>query len=51
MKTYTDELTPVDSVTALFKSADWGEREVSGFIYGTIYSALVGIAGYDLNER
>ena len=28
VKTYTDELTPVDSVTALFKSADWGEREV-----------------------
>ena len=28
VKTYTDELTPVDSVTALYKSADWGEREV-----------------------
>ena len=28
VKTYTDELTPVDSVTALYKSADFGEREV-----------------------
>ena len=28
MRTYTDELTPVDSVTALFNSANWLEREV-----------------------
>ena len=28
VKSYTDELTPVDSVTALYKSADFGEREV-----------------------
>ena len=28
VKTYTDELTPVDSAAPLFKSADWAEREV-----------------------
>lgn len=37
VKTYTDELTPVDSVTALFKSADWGEREVWD-MYGVFFS-------------
>lgn len=29
VKTYADELTPVDSVTPLFSSANWMEREVS----------------------
>lgn len=28
VKTYTDELTPVDSATPLFESANWAEREV-----------------------
>ena len=28
MKTYTDELTPVDSATAVFGGANWPEREV-----------------------
>ncbi|EZA55415.1 NADH dehydrogenase [ubiquinone] iron-sulfur protein 3, mitochondrial [Ooceraea biroi] len=28
VKTYTDELTPVDSVYSIFKVADWYEREV-----------------------
>ena len=31
MKTYTDELTAVDSVTPLFASANWAEREVQSF--------------------
>ena len=35
VKSYTDELTPVDSVTALFKSADFGEREV-GIVFSRI---------------
>ena len=35
VKTYTDELTPIDSVTALFKSADFGEREVILFSFFT----------------
>ncbi|XP_050311172.1 NADH dehydrogenase [ubiquinone] iron-sulfur protein 3, mitochondrial-like [Anthonomus grandis grandis] len=28
VKTYTDELTPIDSVTGIYKSAMWSEREV-----------------------
>lgn len=32
MKTYTDELTPVDSADPVFKIANWYEREVSPFI-------------------
>ena len=28
VKTYTDELTPIDSVYGIFKAADWYEREV-----------------------
>jgi len=37
VKTYTDELTPLDSVAALFKSADWGEREVWD-MYGVYFT-------------
>jgi len=28
VKTYTDELTPIDSVTDIFKAANWNEREI-----------------------
>lgn len=28
VKTYTDELTPVDTATAVYKGADWYEREI-----------------------
>lgn len=28
VKTYTDELTPIDSATAVYKGADWYEREI-----------------------
>lgn len=28
VKTYTDELTPVDSIHSVFRAADWYEREV-----------------------
>ncbi len=28
VRTYTDELTPVESVTGLFNAANWLEREV-----------------------
>jgi len=37
VKTYTDELTPIESVTHLFHSADWGEREVWD-MYGVFFS-------------
>ena len=37
VKTYTDELTPLDSVTGLFDSADWAEREVWD-MYGVFFS-------------
>ena len=35
VKTYTDELTPLDSSYAVFKGSDWYEREVS-FIQSSI---------------
>lgn len=28
VKTYTDELTPIDSITSVFAGANWYEREV-----------------------
>jgi len=37
VKTYTDELTPIDSVAPLFHSADWAEREVWD-MYGVFFS-------------
>jgi len=37
VKTYTDELTPVDSLCAMFKSADWAEREVWD-MYGVYFA-------------
>jgi len=37
VKTYTDELTPIDSVTSLFDSADWAEREVWD-MYGVFFA-------------
>jgi len=37
VKTYTDELTPLDSVSHLFKSAIWGERECWD-MYGVFFS-------------
>ena len=33
VKTYTDELTPVDSADPVFKIANWYEREVSVHMY------------------
>lgn len=33
VKTYTDELTPIDSLTSIHKAADWYEREVSYNVY------------------
>jgi len=37
VKTYTDELTPLDSATPLFLAADWAEREVWD-MYGVFFS-------------
>jgi NADH dehydrogenase (ubiquinone) Fe-S protein 3 len=37
IKTYTDELTPVDSVTPLFQGANWYEREVWD-MYGVFFA-------------
>lgn len=34
MKTYTDELTPVDSAVPVHKAANWYEREVSAGVLG-----------------
>lgn len=37
VKTYTDELTPLDSATAVFKGADWYEREIWD-MFGVIFT-------------
>jgi len=37
VKTYTDELTPIDSAAGLFDSANWAEREVWD-MYGVFFS-------------
>lgn len=37
VKTYTDELTPIDSVTKIWKGADWYEREIWD-MFGVIFS-------------
>ncbi|XP_065827707.1 NADH dehydrogenase [ubiquinone] iron-sulfur protein 3, mitochondrial-like [Oscarella lobularis] len=37
VKTYTDELTPVESATPIFKAADWFEREVWD-MYGIFFA-------------
>ncbi|XP_011702234.1 PREDICTED: NADH dehydrogenase [ubiquinone] iron-sulfur protein 3, mitochondrial [Wasmannia auropunctata] len=37
VKTYTDELTPVDSINSIFKAADWYEREIWD-MFGVFFS-------------
>lgn len=37
VKTYTDELTPIDSATAIYKGADWYEREIWD-MFGVMFS-------------
>lgn len=37
VKTYTDELTPVESITGLFQGANWYEREVWD-MYGVFFA-------------
>merc|ERR1711953_1323609 len=37
VKTYTDELTPIESVNEIFKAANWNEREVWD-MYGIYFS-------------
>lgn len=37
MKTYTDELTPIDSACDVFKAANWYEREIWD-MYGVFFA-------------
>lgn len=37
VKTYTDELTPIDSITPIFEGANWFERETWD-MYGVFFS-------------
>lgn len=37
MKTYTDELTPIDSANDVFKAANWYEREIWD-MYGVFFA-------------
>lgn len=36
MKTYTDELTPIESSVSVYKAANWYEREVSYWAWWTV---------------
>ena len=38
VKTYTDELTPVDSIVSVFAGANWYEREVCTYAKLFTYS-------------
>lgn len=40
VRSYTDELTPVDSVASIFSSAIWAEREVRTYTNGTSPSLM-----------
>lgn len=37
VKTYTDELTPIDSICEVFKAANWYEREIWD-MYGVFFA-------------
>lgn len=37
VKTYTDELTPIDSICEIFKGANWYEREIWD-MYGVVFA-------------
>lgn len=37
VKTYTDEMTPIDSIVPIFKGANWYEREIWD-MYGVIFA-------------
>lgn len=37
VKTYTDELTPIDSANGVFKAANWYEREIWD-MYGVFFA-------------
>merc|ERR1712232_162821 len=37
VKTYTDELTPIESVNDIFKAANWNEREIWD-MYGVYFT-------------
>jgi len=37
VKTYTDELTPIESATSVYKTANWAEREIWD-LYGVFFS-------------
>ena len=43
VKTYTDELTPIELVTSLFSSAIWTEREVSYIHVHTLAQVVITI--------
>lgn len=43
VKTYTDELTPLESVTSVFKAANWFEREVWVCCVYPPYTTVLGI--------
>ena len=43
VKTYTDELTPIDSATSIFAGANWYEREVRIIMLSVIRSAVLSV--------
>jgi NADH dehydrogenase (ubiquinone) Fe-S protein 3 len=46
VKTYTDELTPIESCNSVFKAANWYEREIWD-MFGVYFTNHPGVLYYE----